>query len=84
VEGTAPAATDALDTALGAWLDRQLAAGATYREMHDTLEAMALQHLLSHFGGKPTVLARETKMNRVTLRKKVLRLGRGEEDEEEG
>ena len=35
---------------------------------------MALDHLLAHFGGKPTVLARETKMNRVTLRKKVLRL----------
>lgn len=82
-ESTAPATTDALDTALGAWLDRQLAAGATYREMHDALENMALQHLLAHFGGKPTVLARETKMNRVTLRKKVLRLGRGDGDGEE-
>ena len=51
-----------------------LAAGATYREMHDELESLALRHLLAHFGGKPTVLARETKMNRVTLRKKVLRL----------
>lgn len=79
---TAPAATDALDSALGAWLQRQLAAGASYREMHDALESMAIQHLLDHFGGKPTVLARETKMNRVTLRKKVLRLGRGEEDGE--
>ena len=73
-EGAAPATADALDTALGAWLQRQLANGATYREMHDTLESMALQHLLAHFGGKPTVLARETKMNRVTLRKKVLRI----------
>jgi two-component system NtrC family response regulator/two-component system response regulator HydG len=77
-ESTVPAATDTLDTALGAWLQRQLAAGATYREMHDALESMALQHLLAHFGGKPTVLARETKMNRVTLRKKVLRLNQGE------
>ncbi|MEP6672941.1 MAG: sigma 54-interacting transcriptional regulator, partial [Chthoniobacter sp.] len=82
-EGAAPAATDALDTALGAWLQRQLAAGATYREMHDALESMALQHLLAHFGGKPTVLARETKMNRVTLRKKVLRHTRGEETTKE-
>ncbi|MEI9892591.1 MAG: sigma-54 dependent transcriptional regulator [Chthoniobacter sp.] len=79
VEGATPAATDALDTALGAWLERQLAAGATYRDMHDALESMALQHLLAHFGGKPTVLARETKMNRVTLRKKVLRIGHGDE-----
>jgi len=82
-EGAPPISTGALDTALGAWLERQLAAGATYREMHDTLESMALQHLLAHFGGKPTVLARETKMNRVTLRKKVLRLGR-DEDAEKG
>src|SRR6185312_6904077 len=83
-EGAAPAPVDALDTALGAWLQRQLANGATYREMHDALEAMALQHLLAHFGGKPTVLARETKMNRVTLRKKVLRLDRGESAVGEG
>jgi DNA-binding NtrC family response regulator len=72
-ESTIPPAADALDSALGAWLQSQLATGATYREMHDALESMALRHLLAHFGGKPTVLARETKMNRVTLRKKVLR-----------
>jgi DNA-binding NtrC family response regulator len=77
-ESTVPVATDTLDTALGAWLQQQLARGATYREMHDALESMAVQHLLAHFGGKPTVLARETKMNRVTLRKKVLRLNPGE------
>ncbi len=74
-EGAPAAANDALDTALAAWLQRELSVGATYREMHDALENMAIQHLLAHFGGKPTVLARETKMNRVTLRKKVLRLG---------
>jgi DNA-binding NtrC family response regulator len=79
VEGAAPATADTLDTALGIWLRTQLAAGTTYREMHDALESMALQHLLAHFGGKPTVLARETKMNRVTLRKKVLRLSREQE-----
>jgi DNA-binding NtrC family response regulator len=78
--GIAPASADALSAALGAWLDRQLAAGATYRDMHETLESMALQHLLARFDGKPTVLARETKMNRVTLRKKVMRLGSGDKD----
>jgi DNA-binding NtrC family response regulator len=83
-EISAPAATtDALDSALSAWLDRQLAVGATYREMHDALEAMVIQHLLAHFGGKPTVLARETKMNRVTLRKKVLRLSKEDDDDAE-
>jgi DNA-binding NtrC family response regulator len=80
-EGCVAAPVDALDTALGAWLQRQLAAGISYREMHDKLESMALQHLLAHFGGKPTVLARETRMNRVTLRKKVLRLTPREEAE---
>jgi len=78
-EGSLPVATDALNALLGAWLDNQLAAGSTYREIHDALESMALQHLLTRFGGKPTVLARETKMNRVTLRKKVLRLARDED-----
>ncbi len=76
----APTGSGALETALGVWLDRQLAAGATYREMHDALESLALQHLLARFDGKPTVLARETKMNRVTLRKKVLRLGPGDKE----
>ena len=78
-EGGLPAPGDTLEVVLGAWLQRQLAAGLSYRDMHDTLESMALQHLLAHFDGKPTVLARETRMNRVTLRKKVLRLSRGEE-----
>lgn len=77
----APASEGALEAALAVWLDRQLAAGATYREMHDTLESLALHHLLARFDGKPTVLARETKMNRVTLRKKVLRLGSGDTEE---
>ena len=56
--------------ALAAWLDKRLEAGAGYREMHDGLEALALRHLLSRFDNKPTVLARATGMNRVTLRKK--------------
>jgi DNA-binding NtrC family response regulator len=68
---SAPASPHALEAALAPWLDTQLSAGASYDEMHDALEAMALNHLLARFGGKPTVLARETRMNRVTLRKKL-------------
>lgn len=56
--------------ALAGWLDTRLGAGISYKEMHEELEALALRHLLSRFNNKPTVLARETKMNRVTLRKK--------------
>jgi DNA-binding NtrC family response regulator len=62
--------SSSIEPALAVWLDSRLAAGATYREMHDEIEAMALRHLLDRFDGKPTVLARETKMNRVTLRRK--------------
>ncbi len=71
----APGSAQPLEAALAAWLQQKLRAGASYREMHDELEAMALRHLLAHFGGKPTVLARETKMNRVTLRRKTRLLG---------
>ncbi len=70
-EVTVHDADSALAAQLSAWLDTRLAAKATYREMHDAIESMALRHLLAHFGGKPTILARETGMNRVTLRKKV-------------
>jgi len=68
-----------LEETLAAWLDSKLADHATYREMHDEIEALALRHLLSRFDGKPTVLARETKMNRVTLRRKWRELGAWEE-----
>ena len=60
-----------LIAALSSWLDARLVEKATYRQMHDAIESMALRHLLAHFDGKPTILARETGMNRVTLRKKV-------------
>jgi DNA-binding NtrC family response regulator len=70
-----PAAGPTLETTLAGWLEEKLRAGATYREMHDELEGMALRHLLARFGGKPTVLARETKMNRVTLRRKTRLFG---------
>ena len=70
-EVTAHDADSALAVQLASWLDARLAEKATYREMHDAIESLALRHLLAHFGGKPTILARETGMNRVTLRKKV-------------
>jgi DNA-binding NtrC family response regulator len=60
-----------LAAALAEWLDARLAEKASYRDMHDGIESMALKHLLARFDGKPTILARETGMNRVTLRKKV-------------
>ena len=66
--------------ALGAWLDAKVDAGLPYKELHEELESMALRHLLKRFDNKPTILARETKMNRVTLRKKVMRLSPGEKD----
>jgi len=62
-----------LVAALAEWLDARLAEKSTYRGMHDAIEALTLAHLLACFDGKPTVLARETKMNRVTLRKKFAR-----------
>ena len=59
-----------LAPALAAWLDAKLHDGVAYKEMHEELEALTLRHLLSRFDQKPTVLARATKMNRVTLRKR--------------
>jgi DNA-binding NtrC family response regulator len=60
-----------LAAVLAEWLDERIAEKATYDSIHDVLEAMVLRHLLAHFDGKPTVLAREAQMNRVTLRKKL-------------
>ncbi len=64
----------ALEPALAAWLDARLLRGATYQEMTSELESLALFHLLARFDQKPTVLARETQMNRVTLRRKCRQL----------
>jgi DNA-binding NtrC family response regulator len=69
----APSPDAPLAAALADWLDARLAEKSTYREMHDAIETLALAHLLARFEGKPTILARETKMNRVTLRKKFAR-----------
>ncbi len=73
--GEAPRETSlALEAALSAWLDVRVSGGAAYHELHDALEAMVLRRLLARFDGKPTVLARELKMNRVTLRKRLAEL----------
>lgn len=67
---TAASAEREIRPALHAWLDLKLSAGIPYKEMHEELEALALRYLLSRFQNKPTVLARATGMNRVTLRKR--------------
>ena len=72
---SAPGAHDRLSSALADWLDARLAEKDDYDTMHDALEAEALKHLLARFDGKPTILAREINMNRVTLRKKLAAAG---------
>jgi DNA-binding NtrC family response regulator len=71
----APGVEERLAAALADWLDLQLARKSDYDAMHDALEAEALRHLLARFDGKPTILARETDMNRMTLRKKLAAAG---------
>ena len=70
---SAPSHDARLATVLSEWLDARLLEKATYRDMHDAIESLVLRHLLKRFDGKPTLLARATKMNRVTLRKKFTR-----------
>ena len=70
---SAPSHDARLATVLAEWLDARLLEKATYRDMHDAIESLILRHLLTRFDGKPTLLARATKMNRVTLRKKFTR-----------
>jgi DNA-binding NtrC family response regulator len=71
----APGVEEQLSRSLAAWLDAQLARKASYDTMHDAIEAEVLRHLLHRFDGKPTILARETDMNRMTLRKKLAAAG---------
>ena len=66
-----PDAAGALENTLDEWLRLRMAGGADYDALHDELESMLLKLLLDQFKNKPTVLAREMKMNRVTLRKKL-------------
>jgi DNA-binding NtrC family response regulator len=71
----APDLEQRLVAALQDWLDAQVDRKLNYDAIHDALEGHALRHLLARFDGKPTVLARETNMNRVTLRKKLAAAG---------
>jgi DNA-binding NtrC family response regulator len=64
------AETAALEQALGNWLAARLRDGASYDEMAAALEGSVLRHLLRHFDDKPSVLARELKINRATLLKR--------------
>ncbi len=60
-----------LEAALKYWLEEKVRLGSDYEQIHGEIESMLLKSLLNRFGNKPTVLARELKMNRVTLRKKI-------------
>ncbi len=69
-----------LDAALHEWLDARLREpGTDYDAIHEELESRLLSALLPRYAHKPTVLARELRMNRATLRKKL----RGQDGEEE-
>jgi DNA-binding NtrC family response regulator len=70
----APDSTGALDRAVGEWLAQKMEGGKDYDRFHDELEGMLLRHLLKRFNNRPTVLAREMNVNRVTLRKKLQHL----------
>ena len=71
-----------LEGTLARWIDEQFDAGMNYDQMHDRLEAMLLEHLLIRYQHRPSVMARELHINRVTLRKKIREYfgGAGEED----
>ncbi len=64
----------AIRPALHQWLTEQLEAGANYDRIEQALEALVLQDLLPRFDDKPTLLARELEINRVTLRRKCRRI----------
>jgi DNA-binding NtrC family response regulator len=60
----------ALEEWVSGWLGDDL---PEYREIHENLEGMLLDILLDHFEGNQANLARNMKMNRATLRKKLKR-----------
>ncbi|MES2569340.1 MAG: sigma-54 dependent transcriptional regulator [Verrucomicrobiota bacterium] len=75
--------SETLRPLLAAWLDAHLKKGVSYSAMAAELEEMTLRHLLARFDHKPTVLARETGMNRVTLRRKCRQFSIGTSGEED-
>jgi DNA-binding NtrC family response regulator len=64
-----------LGAALRPWVAAQLPFGSDYETLHGQLEAELLAALLPHFGGRPTLLARQLGMHRATLRKKLRAYG---------
>jgi DNA-binding NtrC family response regulator len=68
---SAPGLEARVAAAIAAWLDARLATKTNYDTLHDELESLVLTDLLGRFDGKPTIMARELGMNRVTLRKKL-------------
>ena len=72
---SAPDLEAQLASILARHIDQQIDAGQDYDGIHDRIEALVLRHLMARFDGRPTVLARELKMNRVTLRKKLTSAG---------
>ncbi len=67
-------------SALHQWLSDQLSAGSNFDKIEQNLETLVLQDLLPRFHGKPTVMARELDINRVTLRRKFRKLPGGENE----
>ena len=67
-------ATGALEASVEDWLRQLTLDDGDYDRLHDELETVLLKHLLKRFNYKPTILAREMKMNRVTLRTKLQHL----------
>ncbi len=65
-----------MEKVLAEWLSERQASGMRhYDELHDELECMLLQLLLRQYEGKPTIMANEWNINRVTLLKKRKRFG---------
>ncbi|MDD4736039.1 MAG: sigma-54 dependent transcriptional regulator [Kiritimatiellae bacterium] len=66
-----------LNQMLSNWLESRQDDGAPvpYDVLHDELEGMLLRHLLDRYDGRPTVMANELGINRVTLLKKRKRFG---------
>ena len=64
-----------LGAALRSWVAAQLPFGSDYETLHGQVEAELLAALLPHFGGRPTLLARQLGMHRATLRKKLRAYG---------
>ena len=62
------------------WAAAKIQTGASYKELYAEMESTLLKYLMQHFDQKPSVLARELKMNRATLLKKRRHLGLSSEN----